>query len=42
MLIGKEEKRGVNFYPPTGEKYSISLFAEAVIEAAASAEVLSG
>jgi hypothetical protein len=21
MLIGKEEKRGVNFYPPRGEKF---------------------
>jgi hypothetical protein len=48
MLIGKEEKRGVNFYPPMGEKYSISLFvavaavAAEAIQVVASAVVLPG
>jgi hypothetical protein len=43
MLIGKEEKGGVNFYPPRGEKYSITLFAAAeAIQVVASAVELLG
>ena len=42
MLISKEEKRGVNFYPPMGEKYSISLFAAEAIQVVASAVALPG